>query len=69
MSIDNSFLGDNELIIDSDAENNFEDIDDSLHTNIESYTPTTSQQQTSKNNPISIIENLMFHKIIIKTKY
>ncbi|XP_060845980.1 myocyte-specific enhancer factor 2A homolog [Rhopalosiphum padi] len=62
-------MSDNELIIDSDAENNFEDIDDSLHTNIESYTPTTSQQQTSKNNPISIIENLMFHKIIIKTKY
>jgi hypothetical protein len=56
MSIDNSFLGDNELKIDSDSENNFEDIDDSLHINIESYTPTTSRQQTSKNNLISIIE-------------
>ncbi|XP_026821174.1 transcription factor mef2A-like [Rhopalosiphum maidis] len=53
VTYNDSDMSDNELKIDSNAENNFEDIDDSLHMNIESYIPTTSQQQTSKNNPIT----------------
>jgi len=54
-SINNSFLGDDELKIDSGADDDFEEIDDSLH-NIESYiSPTTSRQQTLPNNPTSII--------------
>jgi len=55
-SINNSFLGDNELKIDSGADDDFKDIDDILHNNIESYiSSTTSRQQTLPNNPTSII--------------
>jgi len=55
-SINNSFLGDGELKIDSGADDDFEEIDASLHNNIESYiSPTTSRQQTPPNNPTSII--------------
>jgi len=54
-SINNSFLGDDELKIDSGADDDFEEIDDSLH-NIESYiSPTTSRQQTLPIDPTSII--------------
>ncbi|XP_026811785.1 agamous-like MADS-box protein AGL97 [Rhopalosiphum maidis] len=42
-----SDMSDDELKIDSSAENDFEEIDDSLHSNIEKYIyPTTSRQKT-----------------------
>ncbi|XP_060845303.1 uncharacterized protein LOC132924881 [Rhopalosiphum padi] len=47
-----SDMSDYELIIDSDADDDFENMDNSLHTNIE----TTLRQQTLPSNPISIIE-------------
>jgi len=44
------------LKIDSGADDDFEEIDASLHNNIESYiSPTTSRQKTPPNNPTSII--------------
>jgi len=44
------------LKIDSGADDDFEEIDDSLHNNIESYiSPTTSRHQTLPIDPTSII--------------
>uniref|UniRef100_A0A2S2PID5 Myocyte-specific enhancer factor 2 n=1 Tax=Schizaphis graminum TaxID=13262 RepID=A0A2S2PID5_SCHGA len=46
-----SDISDDELKIDSGADNDFEEIDDSLHSNIEKYiSPTTSRQKTMPNN-------------------
>jgi len=46
-----SDMSDDELKIDSGADNDFEEIDDSLHSNIESYiSATTSRQKTLPNN-------------------
>lgn len=64
-SINNSFLGDDELKIDSGADDDFEEIDDNLHKNLDSYiSPTTSRQQTLPNNPTSIIKYIL-HLIIL----
>ncbi|XP_060858117.1 transcription factor mef2A-like isoform X2 [Metopolophium dirhodum] len=49
--------GDGELKIDSGTDDDFEEIDNSLHNNIKSYiSPTTSQQQTLPNNPTTVDE-------------
>jgi len=57
------------LKIDSGADDDFEEIDDNLHKNIENYiSPTTSQQQTLPINSKSIIK-YTFHKIIMIVRY
>lgn len=57
-SINNWFLGDDELKIDSGADDDFEEIDDSLHKNIESYiSGTTSLPLPLPNKLISIIKH------------
>ncbi|XP_001949813.1 acidic repeat-containing protein [Acyrthosiphon pisum] len=52
-----SDMSDDELKIDSGADDDFEEIDDSLHNDIESYiSQTTSQQRTLPNNPTAVTE-------------
>ncbi|KAL4121547.1 hypothetical protein QTP88_014040 [Uroleucon formosanum] len=51
-----SDMSDDELKIDSGADDDFEEIDDSLHSNIESYISSTTSQQTLPNNPTTVNE-------------
>lgn len=56
-SINNSFLGDDKLIIDSGADDDFEEIDEVFDNNVKKYITTiTLKHQVLPNNLTSIIE-------------